>query len=177
MTALPANVSALLDAASDRYGVPRIYARAVAWTESQGRHDLQGTRGELGVMQLMPDTAAELGVNPRDLAANIDGGVRYLANMQRLYGERVGLAAYNGGPSIARKPESEWPSSVKSYLTRAMMRVDYEARTIGVRTAAPPFDLADLPDLTDEVTEDLSPLLASPRCSSSSTSGAASDDT
>jgi soluble lytic murein transglycosylase-like protein len=171
MSALPPDVAALLDAASDRYGLPRIYARAVAWTESQGRQDARGTRGELGVMQLMPATAAELGVNAHDLAQNVDGGVRYLAKLVRLYGERVGLAAYNGGPGIARKPEYDWPASVKSYLTRTMMRADYEARTIGVRAAVGPFDRAD------EVTEDfLPPSQGSQRSPSSSTSGDASDD-
>jgi soluble lytic murein transglycosylase-like protein len=168
---LPAHVYALLDAAADRYGIPRIYARAVAAQESGGDQSARGTSGELGVMQLMPATARELGVDASDLQQNIDGGVRYLAKMLRLYGERVGLAAYNGGPSIARKPEHDWPRGVKVYLTKVMLRADYEARTIGVRPAVGPFDLAD------EVTEDLLPPSPLPPGScSSSTCGAEPDD-
>jgi hypothetical protein len=166
---LPPDVAVLLDAAADRYGIPRIYARAVAAQESGGDQGARGTSGELGVMQLMPATAAELGVDARDLRQNIDGGVRYLARLIHQYGERVGIAAYNGGPGISRKPEYDWPTSVKLHLTRVMQRVDYEATAKGDRTAAVPFE--------DEVTAVLSPPpSASPSYCSPSHTGDRSDD-
>jgi soluble lytic murein transglycosylase-like protein len=138
---LPADVAALLDAAADRYGIPRIYPRAVAWVESRGRQSAVGTSGELGVMQLMPATAAWLEVDPRSLVQNIDGGVRYLSQLVRQFGERNGIASYNAGPTRAgARPETAWPASTKQYVAAVTSRADYEARTIGVRTAAAPFD-------------------------------------
>lgn len=145
MMALPASVAALIDAAADRYSVPRTLARGVAWIESRGNTMAKSQKGAIGVMQLMPATAAQLKVDPFDPAANIDGGVRYLSQLLARYGERAGLAAYNWGPGhVASKPlEKDWPTEVLAYVTNVLQRAEYELATLntinsGSRTAAVP---------------------------------------
>lgn len=140
---LPPEVAALLDAAADRYGVGRPIARAVAWTESRGRQNRVGTSGELGVMQLMPKTAEWLEVDARSLTQNIDGGVRYLSQQLKRFGERAGLAGYNGGPGMAARLESNWPAGVQAYVRNVLARAEIEAALVreeqGARAAAVPF--------------------------------------
>lgn len=59
--------------------------------------------GAIGLGQLMPDTAALLGVNPNDWRQNLDGSARYLAMMLAEFGDaRLALAAYNAGPDAVR---------------------------------------------------------------------------
>lgn len=107
-------VAALIEAAAPAYGVPPSLALAVAQRESGLNQAARGSSGEIGVFQLMPGTAAELGVNPADLNANIDGGLRYLAQMYRQFGDwDTALQAYNGGPgNVARGTVS---SAAQSY--------------------------------------------------------------
>jgi soluble lytic murein transglycosylase-like protein len=138
-TALPADIAALLDEQSDRYGIPRIFARAVAWIESRGDQYARGTSGELGVMQLMPQTAQGLGVDASNLHENIEGGVRLLSQLMKRYGESGGLAAYNGGPRFGTKTRAELPEQVRRYVDIVLARAEIEAATMGDREAVGPF--------------------------------------
>ena len=59
--------------------------------------------GAIGLGQLMPATARQLGVDPHDLHQNLDGSARYLAMMLAEFGDaRLALAAYNAGPEAVR---------------------------------------------------------------------------
>lgn len=92
-----------IDRFADLAGLPRDLVKAVVWAESGGRQDVVSAKGALGLMQLMPETAAELGVDPRDASENLEGGTRYLRQMlERYEGDRdqliKALAAYNAGP-------------------------------------------------------------------------------
>jgi hypothetical protein len=79
-------------------------ALSVAHRESGLNQGAVGTSGELGVFQLMPGTARDLGVDPRDLQQNVDGGVRYLSQMYSRFGDwRTALEAYNGGPGNVQR--------------------------------------------------------------------------
>lgn len=101
----PVDYRMLIINTANRYGVPPEIALAVAAQESGVRqwdtsgNVIRGSSGEVGMFQLMPETAAEVGVDPYDVNQNIEGGVRYLANMKALAGDWPGaLLAYNGGP-------------------------------------------------------------------------------
>ncbi|MDH1271237.1 transglycosylase SLT domain-containing protein, partial [Rhizobium pusense] len=83
-----------------RQGVDPNFALAIAEQESRFRQSARSPVGATGVMQLMPGTAAGLGVNPYDLRDNIRGGVKYIKQLQGMFGNRYDLiaAGYNAGP-------------------------------------------------------------------------------
>jgi soluble lytic murein transglycosylase-like protein len=106
-TTLPAALSPveLADAAADKYGLPRLLVRSVMAAESGNRPDAMSPKGAVGLMQLMPQTAAELGADPHDPAQNVDAGTRYLRDLLEKYNGGLwhALAAYNAGPGAVDK--------------------------------------------------------------------------
>jgi soluble lytic murein transglycosylase-like protein len=118
-----------LDDAASRYSVDAGLVRAVAWQESRFRSDVVSPKGAIGIMQLMPATAAQLGVNPHDPQQNIQGGVAYLrALLTQFNGDiRLALAAYNAGPAAVLQyggipPYRETQNYVKSIAERLSLR-------------------------------------------------------
>jgi soluble lytic murein transglycosylase-like protein len=95
----------LADAAAMKYGLPPSLIRSVMAAESAGRPDAVSHKGAIGLMQLMPGTAKELGVDPHDPAQNVDGGARYLRDLLLKFDGRLwhALAAYNAGPGAVEK--------------------------------------------------------------------------
>jgi soluble lytic murein transglycosylase-like protein len=84
-------------------GVPVSVLDAVMRQESGYRADARSPVGAIGLMQLMPETAAGLGVNPHDPAQNVLGGAKYLKQMYDMFGNwDSALAAYNAGPGALR---------------------------------------------------------------------------
>ena len=69
------SIQSLITSVANQFGVPPSIALAVAQKESGFNQAAVGAAGELGVMQLMPATAAGLGVDPSDLTQNVTGGV------------------------------------------------------------------------------------------------------
>ena len=98
-----------MTAASQRFGIPESWIRAVILAESGGRPVIDGLpvtskAGAMGLMQLMPGTWTEmqqrysLGADPYDPAANILAGTAYLSELWRRFGFPALFAAYNAGP-------------------------------------------------------------------------------
>ena len=122
--ATPAEVAAAIQESSSRHAVPAPVVEAVAWQESRYNQAAISPKGARGVMQLMPATAITLGVDANDLRGNIDGGVAYLAQQMRRYGDlRLALAAYNAGPGAVDRygdvpPYTETQTYVRSILAR-----------------------------------------------------------
>jgi Transglycosylase SLT domain len=128
MTMHPVLVGYLNEAAT-RFNVDPALVQAVAWQESKFRSDVVSPKGAIGIMQLMPATARQLGVNPNDPRQNIYGGVAYLSMLlTRFNGDtRLALAAYNAGPEAVAQyrgipPFRETQNYVKSIAERISLR-------------------------------------------------------
>jgi len=103
--ALPAEMRQLFRDTAREYKLPLNLLAAVSYTESAFNPKAKSHCGAMGLMQLMPATAKELGVmQPWDAAMNLRGGAKYLKRMLDIF-ENVdlALAAYNAGPGNVRK--------------------------------------------------------------------------
>jgi soluble lytic murein transglycosylase-like protein len=114
----------LVQTAAERYGVPVRLALAVASTESGFVHTRISGTGAMGLMQLMPATALELGVrDPFDARENAEAGVRYLAQLMVMYrGDlRRAVAAYNAGMGrVPLRGPSSLPRETRVYVGRVL---------------------------------------------------------
>jgi soluble lytic murein transglycosylase-like protein len=90
-------------AAARKHGVPEeLFARLVH-QESRWNPRARSHKGAMGLAQLMPGTASDLGVDPWNPRENLEGGARYLAMQYREFGSwRLALAAYNAGPQAVK---------------------------------------------------------------------------
>lgn len=106
------------------HGLDLALLEAVAWQESRGRVDALSSKGAFGVMQLMPGTAAELGVRSGDVADNIRGGALYLRRQLDRFGSvPLALAAYNAGPGAVSRYGGIPPfRETRDYVAKIMSR-------------------------------------------------------
>ena len=112
------------ESAARRYRIDANLLRAVAWTESRGNNAAVSPKGARGIMQLMPATAAALGVDPSDPVSNINGGAAYLAHQIATFHDvPLALAAYNAGPGAVIRYGGVPPyAETRGYVTRIMAR-------------------------------------------------------
>jgi transglycosylase-like protein with SLT domain len=93
---------------AQQMGVPEEIALAVAQFESGFNENAVSSAGAIGVMQLMPGTAAGLHVNPHHWRENIQGGIRYLRIQYHSFHNWIdAYAAYNGGPGNVNASEPQ----------------------------------------------------------------------
>lgn len=94
----------MIHTAAQKYGVDPKLVSAVAEVESGGHQDAVSSTGAVGVMQLMPETAAGLGVDPYRMESNVEGGAKYLREMLDTFDGDVkkAVAAYNAGPNAVK---------------------------------------------------------------------------
>ena len=88
-----------------QYGVSAALVRAVIQVESAWQPGAVSPKGAMGLMQLMPGTAALLGVDAHNVADNILGGAKFLRALLLRYNGNpaLALAAYNAGPGAVQK--------------------------------------------------------------------------
>jgi soluble lytic murein transglycosylase-like protein len=120
----PEQIDALVRQNADVWQVDPALIKSVIANESSFNANATSPVGAQGLMQLMPETAASLGVkNPYDPAQNVAGGTRYLKSLlERFNGDtRLAVAAYNAGPGAVEKyndvpPYAETQNYVKNVL-------------------------------------------------------------
>ena len=122
-----ATIERCIREASEKYDVSPDLVRAVVKAESNFKVDAVSGAGAQGLMQLMPATARELGVDdPFDIRQNIDGGTCYLRQMLDLFGGdiRKALSAYNAGPGNVRKYNGDVPfPETRQYVSRVLKSI------------------------------------------------------
>ncbi len=123
----PSSIDALIGRASRRYGVDAGLIKAVVHAESDFKPTAMSPAGAQGLMQLMPSTAAGLGVtDPFDPEQNIMGGTRFLKDLLNRYGGDLDktLAAYNWGPGNLSRGRGHLPKETRDYLVKVKRLYD-----------------------------------------------------
>ncbi|MBV7266431.1 lytic transglycosylase domain-containing protein [Erythrobacter sp. WH131] len=97
---VPAHYAGTIQELAERFDLSASLLEALVWQESRWREDAVSHAGARGLAQLMPGTAAYLGVDAADPVQNLEGGARYLREqLDRFDGDlEKALAAYNAGP-------------------------------------------------------------------------------
>ncbi len=97
---VPASIDSFIQQAAASTGLSPALLKAVATVESGGNPAAVSSAGAIGVMQLMPQTADSLGVDPYNAGQNIMGGAEYLKSLvDTFHGDLpLAVAAYNAGP-------------------------------------------------------------------------------
>ncbi|MBU0514047.1 MAG: lytic transglycosylase domain-containing protein [Proteobacteria bacterium] len=130
-----AAIDRLIKQASQKYGVDPSLVKAVVQAESNFDPGATSHVGAMGLMQLMPGTASELGVSDAyDARQNVLGGTRYLKRLLVRYNGDVrrALAAYNWGPgNVDRKGITRLPSETRTYIKRVIGNWDKYASRPG----------------------------------------------
>ncbi|MDR0272011.1 MAG: lytic transglycosylase domain-containing protein [Clostridiales bacterium] len=127
-----AAIESEIEAAATRHNIDPNLIRAVIRAESNYRYDAVSHAGAMGLMQLMPGTAASLGVtDPFNIGQNINGGTEYLRKMLDMFNEDVdlALAAYNAGPGAVQRHDGIPPfAETQNHVPR--VRQYYEDYTL-----------------------------------------------
>ncbi|WP_245654132.1 lytic transglycosylase domain-containing protein [Novosphingobium rosa] len=125
-SAVPEALRAPLEASAARYGVSPHLLAALVWQESRWHVGAVSPKGAIGLAQLMPATARQLAVDPRDPRANLDGGAHYLRLMLDRFGGHtdLALAAYNAGARrVLRRGGIPQIAETRAYVSSILQRM------------------------------------------------------
>lgn len=138
-SSVPLSADELVTAAANRNGLPADFVRSVVAAESAFRANAVSNKGAIGLMQLMPATAAQYQANPNDPKENVEAGTQYLRDLLWKYRNDPhqvtrALAAYNAGPGAVDRyhgipPYRETLAYVERVLRKYARQVHgFEAR-------------------------------------------------
>jgi len=118
--------SDLASLAAKKFSLPATFVRSVMKAESGFQPDAVSPKGAIGLMQLMPETARELGVDPQNPHQNAEGGAQYLRDLLAKYEGSpdqvlLALAAYNAGPAAVDRYHGVPPyRETREYILRVL---------------------------------------------------------
>ena len=124
--AAPKSPKDQLHAAAGLTGLPPEFLLSIAKVESAFQPGARSPKGAIGIMQLMPETARALNVNPHDTRENIEGGARLLRDLLIKYQDypdqvQRALSAYNAGPGAVQKYNGIPPyAETRAYVEKVL---------------------------------------------------------
>jgi hypothetical protein len=124
---LPTELAAL---AAKKFALPESFVRSVMKAESAFQPGVVSAKGAIGLMQLMPETARQLGVDPKNPGQNAEGGAHYLHDLLAKYEDDpdqvvLALAAYNAGPAAVDRYHGVPPyRETREYILRVLRSWD-----------------------------------------------------
>ena len=124
--AVPSRFAAAAQNAAGAAGICPALLSALVWQESRWNPSAVSPKGAVGLTQLMPQTARELGVDPTDPVANLAGGARYLRQLLNSFDGNVekALAAYNAGPArVVRANGIPAIPETRAYVASVVQRI------------------------------------------------------
>jgi soluble lytic murein transglycosylase-like protein len=152
-------IQQLVASSAIEQGVDPQLALSVAQKESNFNPNAVSSAGAVGVMQLMPGTAAGLGVtDSTDPTQNVPAGVSFLASLINQFGgdQAAALAAYNWGPANVQNLQAQYGSDWLSYAPSSVQ--SYVAQNLASVASTPPatVDTSDEIDLSGDDSTDFS---------------------
>lgn len=131
---VPSQYAAALSQAAGAANISPALLAALVWQESRWNAQAVSRKGAIGLAQLMPGTARDLGVNPMDPVANLNGGARYLRQLLDKFDGNVemALAAYNAGAGRVRNAGGVPAiAETRNYVTSIVRRISSSGSTGG----------------------------------------------
>jgi len=140
----------MIHEAARRNGLRPEFVQSVAAVESNFQTAAISPKGAIGLMQLMPGTAAALGADPNDPAQNADAGARYLRQLLMRYKDspdpvRLALAAYNAGSDAVDRHGKAIPpyQETRDYVKKVSRLTDVQRASLKQRIIYKTFEIVD----------------------------------